>query len=396
MQNGITIALVGIGGYGNTYVNALLDAPNQEDFRLLGAVDPSPQLCRRLGELEARRVPVYPSLEKLYAEQRPELVIISTPLQFHALHTAMALASGSHVLCEKPLCVTPEQANQMKQARDAAGKVVSIGYQWSFCEAIRKAKADILAGRFGKAKRLRALVLWPRDEAYYRRNRWAGAKTDPAGNLVLDSPVNNACAHYLHNLLYLTGSTMDRSALPATVTAELYRAHPIQNYDTAALRGVTPDDIEFLFIVSHATRGRRGPVFSCEFENGVIEYADKGSGGVVTARFSDGTTRNYGSPNDGRDRKIWLTADAMRGGASTPCGIEAAEPHTLCTWAAQQSTPEITPFEPSLIRVEGPTGSRRTCVDGLDEALERCYDEGRLPSELDVSWARPGQAITVA
>ena len=65
MSEAISIALVGIGGYGNTYVNALLDAPNQDDFRLVGVADPSPQLCRRLEALVARRVPVYPSVETL-------------------------------------------------------------------------------------------------------------------------------------------------------------------------------------------------------------------------------------------------------------------------------------------------------------------------------------------
>ena len=394
MSDGMTIALVGIGGYGNTYVNTLLDAPNQADFRLAGVVDPSPHLCRRLAELEARRVPVYPSMEKLYAEQRPELVIISTPLQLHAPHTSHALSRGSHVLCEKPLCVTPDQADQMKHARDAAGKLVSIGYQWSFSQAIGDLKADILAGRFGRPKRLRALVLWPRDEVYYGRNRWAGAKTDSAGNLVLDSPVNNACAHYLHNLLYLTGKQVDRSAQPATLTAELYRAHPIQNYDTAALRGTTADGMEVIFIVSHATPVRRGPVFSCEFERGVVEFTDAGQ--TVTATFADGTRRNYGSPNDNRDRKIWLTMQAIRERTPTPCGIEAAEPHTRCTWAAQQSCPEITTFDDALICIEGPAGARKTWVEGLGEALERCYDEGKLPSELGVPWARSARNVTVA
>ena len=105
-----------------------------------------------------------------------------------------ALAHGSHVLCEKPLCVTPADATAMTRARDAAGRQVAIGYQWSFSAAIQRLKADILAGVLGRPKRMRCLVLWPRDETYYGRNRWAGAKRDAHGNLVLDRPVNNACA----------------------------------------------------------------------------------------------------------------------------------------------------------------------------------------------------------
>ena len=40
-------------------------------------------------------------------------------------------------------------------------KIVAIGYQWSFSDAIQKLKADVIAGIFGKPRRLKTLVLWP-------------------------------------------------------------------------------------------------------------------------------------------------------------------------------------------------------------------------------------------
>ena len=132
--------------------------------------------------------------------------------------------------------------------------MVAIGYQWSFSPAIQRLKGDIAAGVFGAPKRLKTIVLWPRDETYYSRNRWAGKQRDEAGNPIFDSPVSNACAHYLHNMLYVLGDAVDRSAIPSRVSAELYRAHPIENYDTAALRCWTDRGVEILFIVSHATR----------------------------------------------------------------------------------------------------------------------------------------------
>src|SRR5215213_7411815 len=261
MSDLISIALVGIGGYGNNFVNVMLDAPPERMFRFAGTIDPSPASCRRLDELKARKVPHFPTLDAFYAADRADLVVVSTPLHLHAAHTCKALESGSHVLCEKPLCVTVEQAKQMRDTRDRTGKIVAIGYQWSFCDTIQRLKADVMSGVLGKAKRLKCMVLWPRDEAYYARNRWAGAKQDAQGNLVLDSPVNNACAHYLHNMLYVLGPQIDRSAQPVRLSAELYRAHPIQNYDTAALRCETDNGAELLFVVSHATVENRGPIF---------------------------------------------------------------------------------------------------------------------------------------
>jgi predicted dehydrogenase len=392
MRDVTSLALVGIGGYGNSYVSALLDAPTRSDFHIAAAIDPSPKLCRRLGELQARGVEIFASMEEFYAKGRADLMVISTPLHLHAAQTCAALARGSHVLCEKPLCVTPKQAAEMQRARDGSGKTVSVGYQWSFSPAIQQLKADAMNGVLGRARRLRCLVLWPRDEVYYRRNRWAGAKVDGNGALVLDSPVNNACAHYLHNMFYVLGPKVDQSNPPARVTAELYRANGIGNYDTAAIRCITRGGAEVLFLVSHATSARRGPKFCYEFENATVEFADA-PGAAITARFANGTTKSYGSPNDEKWEKLWSAIRSAKSGRSTVCGIEASMAHTQCAWAAQQSVKEIRAFAASMIRVEGVPGSRKTWVEGLTEVMERGYESFAIPSEMNVPWAQAGDEI---
>jgi len=395
MSERTSIALVGIGGYGNGFVAALLDAPNQSEFRFAGGIDPNPNNCRRLKDLQAKNIPIYSTMEAFFAADRADLIVLSTPLHLHAAHTCFALSKGSNVICEKPLCVTLDQAKQMIDARDATRKHVAIGYQWSFSKAIQQLKADVMSGALGAPKRLKSLVLWPRDEAYYARNRWAGHKSDGNGQLILDSPVNNACAHYLHNMLYILGSEVDRSAQPATVKAELYRAHPIENYDTAALRCMTTLGAELLFIVSHATSNQYGPVFSYEFENATVDFVDQ-PGATITANFKDGTTRNYGSPAEARDRKIWLTINAIQSGRPPVCGIEASLPHTQCVNAAQKSAPEIVAFPADAIQVSGEVGHRKTSVKDLGDVLMRCYDEWKLPTEISAPWAKAAKDIPIA
>lgn len=388
------ILLVGIGGYGNSYVNMLLDAPEQDRFVIVGAVDPYPESCRRFAELQSRNVPVMPSLEDFYdSERSADLAIISTPPQLHAAHTELAMSRGSHVLCEKPLCTSPGDAVRMAEAQSRWNKHVAIGYQWSFSRSIEQLKSQILAGDFGRPIRLRTLVLWPRDESYYARNRWAGTIKDARGQWVLDSPANNACAHYLHNMLYVLGDRPDRSITPATLTAELYRAHRIENYDTAVLRCRTTDDIDIHFVVSHATVERRGPVFHYEFERATITF-DEQPGASILANTANGL-RICGSPNEDRARKFWHTLDCIQGHASPLCGIEAATPHTQCVWAAQRSMPLIADFPHSSIRVTGPIGKQSTTVAGLGDALRQCYDQWKLPSELGFEWARQGETVSL-
>jgi predicted dehydrogenase len=377
-------------------VSALLDAAGRgNEHRFVAAVDPSPSLCDRLEELRGRQIPIYPSLESLYEHHRPDLVVISSPFHLHAAQAVTAMERGSHVLCEKPMCVTVRQAGQMRRTRDRAGRHVAIGYQWSFSPAIQRLKSDIRAGVFGAAKRLKTIVLWPRDEAYYNRNRWAGRQHDEQGRPIFDSPVSNACAHYLHNMLYVLGDETDRSATPQRVTAELYRAHAIENYDTAALRCSTDGGVEILFVVSHATRANRGPELVYEFEKADVTFSED-RGGEIIARFADGTQRNYGSPWESSDTgKLWATLRAIRSDTPTVCGIEAAVAQTQVAAAAQDSMPSPITFPSALVNVEGDAGARKTWVEGLEQVLSDSYDAGKLPSEFSVKWARAGRRVDV-
>ena len=136
-QETVSIVLVGIGGYGALLLNALLDAEDAGSFRLAGAVDINPDNCPRLADLKKRGVPIHTSLQDFYAVNRCDLAILATPIHLHAPQTCEALGQGSYVLCEKPLGATIQDAQQMVEARDRAGKWVAIGYVWSFARAIQ-------------------------------------------------------------------------------------------------------------------------------------------------------------------------------------------------------------------------------------------------------------------
>lgn len=388
----LDIAFVGIGGWGARNLKAGLENPNRADIRIVGAIDPAPQKCPHFDELVSREIPLFDTLEAFFAAAGADLVILSTPIHLHADQTCLALSHGANVLCEKPLCSTMPQALQMAEAQKRTGLHVAIGYQASFSQTVQRLKGDILAGKLGRPLRMKAIVLWPRDEAYYQRNFWAGMIRDPSGKLVLDSPVNNACSHYLHNMLYLLGDRTETSADPANVTAELYRANPIRNYDTAAIRCRTEQGTELLFITSHATADTTEPTFCYEFEHARIQSR----GASFIAHFNDGTEVDYGDPLHSSDRKLWMTIDAVQRGTESICGIPAATAQTQCMWAAQHSQPQITPFPDSLVQTTQTDTSRRTHVTGLDEALTKCYQQWRLPSELGLLWARSGAEVMVA
>ena len=401
----VTVAMVALGGYGNTYLARLFGNGEHGGFRLVAGIDPDPKGCRYLDAFKELEIPIYPDLDHFYAESAAsagaDLVVIAAPISLHLPFTRTALAHGSNVLCEKPVTATIQDALQMAAAEAAAGGFVGIGYQWSFSDTIQALKADVMAGVLGKPLRFRTKVLWPRPYSYYHRNNWAAKLKTADGSWVLDSPVNNATAHYLHNCFYVLGETRETSARPVDVQAELYRANDIENYDTAAVRCHTEGGVEILFYTAHPVNENIGPVLTYEFENAVVGCEARGA--PMVARFKDGRVTDYGSPSANEGKKLWdaieasrtrVGTSARRPGAPLACTISAAMSHTLAVNGAQESVESIVDFPEDLVRRHDQNGDELLYVEGLVETLGRCYDQGVMPSELgDVPWAKIGRVV---
>jgi predicted dehydrogenase len=376
---------------GAVYLDALLGDQGKGRIRIAGAADPESRRRPKLDGLRSLGVPVFPDLESFFARETADLAIICSPHHFHAGQTILALSHGCHVLCEKPAASTIQEVRAMREAERRSGRWVAVGFQWSFNPAFQDLKNDIRAGLFGRPLRMRCLYLWPRDFSYYSRNDWAGRLRDASGAWVLDGPAGNAMAHDLHNMFYLLGEEVEASARPVRVEAELHRAYPVENYDTAAARIETEGGVEILFLVSHVPEAERGPVCDFEFERGTVLM--DGRTGPIRARWPDGSEKEYGIPDADLLRKLWLAVEGVRTGERPLCGLEAAASQVLCVNGMQDSAGGIAAFPAEIVREIGEGPSRRLAVDGLDSALTMCYETWHLPSERQIPWARRGAAV---
>lgn len=381
MEEVTEIVLVGVGGYGEVYLAPLLDDPRSIRCRIVGAVDPEPERCGRLPELEALGVPIFSDLEEFYLNHTAQLSVISSPIHLHSEQVCTSLESGSHVLVEKPAAATTREMDRMIAARDRARRFVAVGFQWSFSQSILALKQDILSGRFGEPKGGRSLTLWPRTESYYGRNEWAGRKQDGEGRWVLDSPASNAMAHHIHNMLFLLGPELDRSAELSGVTAQLARVNDIETFDTVAARVETEGGAELQFLASHtiAENEASEPRFILEFERASVEF----EGGLqpMTARFRDGTVAQYPSPDaTSQVEKLWVSVDAVSKVAAIPCGLETARPHAAFVEAIERSGVTPHTFPEHVVKLSETPGGRLRWVEGLAVALEESFASGEWPA----------------
>jgi len=372
----VKVMLAGIGGYGMTYVNRLLPLSDNGKIEFVGIVEPYPQVCPKLAEIQSRNIPIYATLAEFYAEKTCDLACIAVPIQFHTEMIIEAMSHGSHVLCEKPLSGDVNDIEKLIASREKYGKFVMIGYQWSHSEAIQAMKRDVLAGVYGKPKFLKSIVLWPRNQAYFRRGSgWAGKIKAADGTPILDSVAHNATAHYLHNMFYTMGASFDDSLTPIHTEAHLYRTNPIENFDTALISCEFENGAKTLFIASHSTDKKTDPIFEYRFENGTISF-EEGTDRRIIGKTADGKVYDYGDPFADQARKINIAIQNVSVDKPyIPCGIEAASAELRCIGECAKLPIINFPEEKKHIDANGVV-----CVNGLYENLWNCYSQEVIES----------------
>ena len=391
MADKVSIVLVGVGGYGNIYAEELLMSNNVSAY-LKGVVDITLEKSRFYDEIMKREIPIFDSLEKFYQEHDADLAIIATPIHLHKQQACLAMEKGSHVLCEKPVTADIQELHEMIETRDRTEKMLAVGFNWSFTNSVQELKQDILAGKFGKPKRMKALVLWPRNADYYQRSAWAGKQFGPNGEKILDSVLSNATAHFLHHLFYLNGDSISTSTKIKQLQAELYRANPIETFDTCAVHIQTTNDVEILYLASHAVENEYKPQYMLEFENATIAYHPNDEGDEIIARWKNGDTKIYKSPERIHLRKLDRMVEAVQQNTDQVlCGPEAAGTHVYTIDGIHQSVDPIPSFPDEFIQYD--EDRKLTTVTGLEEALKICYQQFNMPTTLGYDWAKLGKTI---
>ncbi len=92
----------------------------------------------------------YTDYTELLADEEIDAVSVCTPNYLHAPISVAALNAGKHVLCEKPMATSSEEADQMIEAAEKSGKKLMIGHNQRFVKSHQKARELIKSGEIGK------------------------------------------------------------------------------------------------------------------------------------------------------------------------------------------------------------------------------------------------------
>ncbi|MCH2129454.1 MAG: Gfo/Idh/MocA family oxidoreductase [Pirellulaceae bacterium] len=157
----------------------------------------------------------YQSIDEMVADDRIQIVTICTPSGAHLEPALAAIEHKKHVIIEKPLEINPSRCDEIIQAADSQGVVVSTVFQSRFHASSCELKQAVDEGRFGRLTLGDAYVKWHRSQEYYDQGAWRGTwKLDGGGAFM------NQAIHSVDLLLWLMGPVAEIRAQMATLAHE--------------------------------------------------------------------------------------------------------------------------------------------------------------------------------
>jgi UDP-N-acetylglucosamine 3-dehydrogenase len=180
----LRLAVIGAGHMGKNHIRVLADL---SDVMLVGVADPNQQAA--LAAADRYGIPTYATHNELLDKARPEAVVVAAPTTCHHDIVMDSIHHGVHVLVEKPIAHSVEEAKEMIDAADRAGVVLAVGHIERFNPAVVELKRRIDANELGRI----FMIHSRRQSPFPQRIQDVGVASDLA-------------VHELDMMLYLTGS----------------------------------------------------------------------------------------------------------------------------------------------------------------------------------------------
>lgn len=200
----IKVGVIGIGSFGKKRVAAVKSSSNGE---LVGLADVDIQKAKTIGQdLGVQHYDV----DSLLSNKEIDAVIIATPNKYHMPLSIRALKAGKHVLCEKPLARTSEEARKMVEAAKEADRFLKTGSNHRYFLSVQKAYEIVKKGLIGEIINFNGRI---GNDGESFKNSWVWDKEISGGGTMLD----NGC-----HLLDISRWFMGDFATATGITTNLY------------------------------------------------------------------------------------------------------------------------------------------------------------------------------
>ena len=162
-------ALIGCGRISPHHIMAARN--NRLEIVAICDIDPE-KLEKTAAQLD--HVHQYTDYKTMLKNERPDLVAIATESGKHASIAIDCIMAGCHVIIEKPIALSIEDADRIIQLAKQKSVLVCVNHQNRFNKSVQYVHGAIAQGRFGRLLHGSARIFWNRNQDYYEQASWRG------------------------------------------------------------------------------------------------------------------------------------------------------------------------------------------------------------------------------
>ncbi|WP_167568937.1 Gfo/Idh/MocA family protein [Brevibacillus migulae] len=171
MTHTYNVGIIGVGGVGEVLLKAFQEHPRTNVIAIHDANQ------AKMQEMSGKyHLPSFPDYHELLANEEIDVVYLAVPPKFHHAIALDIIRSGKHILCEKPLANSVQEAREMLEEAERASVIHGMNFPTIYRPAFRKLQDFVKSRRIGNIQEIELICQfsqWPRP---WQQNDWISSR----------------------------------------------------------------------------------------------------------------------------------------------------------------------------------------------------------------------------
>lgn len=290
-MNPIKTGILGYGAVAHMHMKALALCPERV---VTGVYGPNPEKAAAFARQYG--IEAFPSRQALL--ESSDCIHICTPTGTHYQDILDCFALEKHVLCEKPLCMTDEECDLIRQAAQKTSAKIMPVSQYRYSKTFSIVKNAVDTGAFGTLLSANVKMMYYRTPEYYLSAPWRGTVKEDGGVLMTQA------LHGIDVTLGILGKPVCVTAMAKTMR------HAIEAPDTAVALVEMENGMAVIFETSTASAPGYPRQYCFSGTNGAVEMLEE-------------TIARWDIPGK-EDLEVPIGAENLLSGASDPMNLDSS------------------------------------------------------------------------
>ena len=179
------VAVIGCGTIAPMHLDAI---KTMEELQLVAVCDTKKE--RAIHTANVYHTNAYTDYHEMFEQEQLDAVHLCLPHYLHTVVAEEAFRKGIHVLCEKPMSISYEDAVSAVNLAEECKVQYGVVFQGRYNTHAQGVKQRIMEGKLGTVRGANALLMWQRSEDYYTISDWKGTWEKEGGGVLINQAIH--------------------------------------------------------------------------------------------------------------------------------------------------------------------------------------------------------------